>query len=70
MVPLGHTRTFSRILLVSGLLNIAMIIPLGFWFNAIGGAISLLITEFVVTILMGLYLQSIEPKLFKIRISK
>ena len=68
MVPLGHTRTFSRILLASGLLNIAMIIPLGFCFNAVGGAMSLLITELVVTILMGFHLQSVEPKLFKIRI--
>jgi PST family polysaccharide transporter len=67
MVPLGHTRTFSNILLASGLLNIAMIIPLGFWFNAVGGAISLLITELVVTILMGFHLQSVAPKLFKIR---
>ena len=66
MVPLGYTIVFSRILLISGLLNIILIIPLGYWLSGDGAAIALLTTEFVVTVLMGVFMRSIEPKLFKI----
>lgn len=67
MVPLGHTKAFSRILFASGIFNIAIIVPLGYWFEANGAAMAVLITELIVTIAMGLYLRSVEPKLFKIR---
>ena len=67
MVPLGYTGPFSRILLASGLFNVFIMLPLGYWFGADGGAVAVLITEFFVTLLMGLYLKSVEPKLFKIR---
>jgi len=67
MVPLGHTSPFTQILLASGLLNVLFMLPLGYWFGANGAAISVLITELVVTILMALYIRSIEPKLFKLQ---
>jgi polysaccharide transporter, PST family len=67
LVPLGYTRAFSRILLISGVLNITLIVPLGYWFLADGAAIAVLITELFVTALMGFYLASKEPKLFKIQ---
>jgi O-antigen/teichoic acid export membrane protein len=66
MVPLGYTGLFSRILLVSGFFNVFIMLPLGYWFGADGGAVAVLITEFFITVLMGLYLRSVEPKLFKI----
>jgi PST family polysaccharide transporter len=67
MVPLGYTGSFARILLASGLFNVLIMLPLGYWFGADGAAVAVLITEFFVTVLMGLYLRSVEPKLFKIR---
>jgi O-antigen/teichoic acid export membrane protein len=69
MVPLGYTRRFSQILFVSGIFNIVIIIPLSYWFGANGGAIAVLITELLVTIAMGIHLQSMVPGLFKLQLN-
>lgn len=49
MIPFGLERQFSRILIISGFLNVAMAVPLIHWFAAEGAAASVLITETVVT---------------------
>ena len=67
MVPLGHSKPFSRILLASGILNIVIIFPLGYLFGADGAATAVLMTELFVTALMGFYLAFKEPKLFKMK---
>lgn len=56
MLIFDMKKTFSRILLGSGLLNIAMIIPLATWLGGEGAAISVLITEIAVTAAMALAL--------------
>jgi PST family polysaccharide transporter len=57
MVTFGLRREFSRILLVSGLVNIALLLPLAFWFGATGAAISVLTTECLVTAAMWVLLR-------------
>ncbi len=53
MLPLGMKRTFTGILLVSGLINVAMLFPLTARLGALGAAISVVITEVLVTVLMA-----------------
>lgn len=64
MIPLGYNRTFTRIVMLSGVLNIALIIPLGSFFGAEGGAMAALISECCVTLFMARFLLRNEPKLF------
>ena len=61
MLPLGMKVVFSRILLASGILNLLMIVPLGLAFGATGAGASICITEFVVTVAMGLYVTRAVP---------
>lgn len=65
MLPLGMNRQFSRILLLSGIINIGMIIPLSSHFQAFGAAIAVLVTEFMVTLLMATTLRRSEIPIFK-----
>ena len=56
MLNFDMKQTFSRILIASGLVNIALIIPLAHCLGAQGAAISVLLTEIIVTSLMALAL--------------
>jgi O-antigen/teichoic acid export membrane protein len=56
MINLGLKREFSRILLLCGLFNLAMLLALGGPFGAQGAAASLLITEILVTAWTAVYL--------------
>lgn len=56
MLNFGMKKSFSRIIVLSGLINIALIIPLAHWLGAEGTAISVLLTEIMVTMLMGVVL--------------
>ncbi|MEY4573739.1 MAG: hypothetical protein RLZ10_3045 [Bacteroidota bacterium] len=67
MVPLGYSKSFSHILLGSGLFNIIAILPLGYFYGAIGGSAAALLTECLVTLLMMIYLKTAEPRLFKLQ---
>lgn len=53
MLPLGMKRTFTGILLVSGLINVVMLFPLTARLGALGAAISVVITEVIVTLMMA-----------------
>ena len=64
MVPLGYNRAFTRILLLSGIINIGFILPLSYWYGASGAALSVLICELWVTVMMGFFLGQREPQLF------
>lgn len=57
MLNFGMKAQYSRIIVLSAFLNNAILIPLCFWLRAPGAAISALITETVVTIMMGVVLQ-------------
>ncbi|SAK84294.1 polysaccharide biosynthesis protein [Caballeronia calidae] len=56
MLPLGMKKKVSEILIVAGLFNLALLIPLASIYGAQGAAMSALATEFLVTTLMALYL--------------
>jgi polysaccharide transporter, PST family len=58
MVPFGLDRQFSRILIGSGLLNLAIAIPLIKLFGAQGAGAAVLTTETVVTVTMFLVLRN------------
>lgn len=64
MIPLGYNQAFTRIVMLSGVLNIALIIPLGSFFGAEGGAMAVLVSECCVTLFMARFLLRNEPKLF------
>ncbi|MGY0159570.1 flippase [Edwardsiella tarda] len=49
LLTCGYKKEFSKILILSGVLNIAIIYPLCSMYNAIGAAASVLITEVFVT---------------------
>lgn len=54
MLPFGMQQSFMRILVGSGLFNLITIVPLSYYFGATGASISILLTEFIVTTVMGL----------------
>jgi polysaccharide transporter, PST family len=61
MVPLGHNAAFSQILVVAGLVNVILAFPLGMLAGAIGAAVSMVIAELAVTVLMVFYIRANEP---------
>jgi len=69
MLPLGFDRQFSRILLASGLINIALGVPLIHFVGAAGAGISVLTTEACVTIAMVVFLQRNNIRVFSLELS-
>jgi polysaccharide transporter, PST family len=67
MVPFGLDRQFSRILIGSGLLNLAIAIPLIKLFGAQGAGAAVLTTETVVTVTMFFVLRSHGIQFFRFR---
>jgi PST family polysaccharide transporter len=53
MLPFGMQQSFMRIIVVSGLFNLAAIVPLSYYYGARGASISILLAEIMVTTLMG-----------------
>ncbi len=67
MLPLGFDRAFSRILLLSGLINISCGIPLIYYWGAKGASIALLLTETYVTFAMVIFLRRKNIRLLRLR---
>jgi len=53
MLPFGMQQSFTRIIAGSGLFNLAAIMPLAYYYGATGASVSILLTEGIVTSLMG-----------------
>jgi PST family polysaccharide transporter len=53
MLPFGMQRDFSRILIISAIFNTVIVIPLTYFYAAIGTCVSIMMTETFVTITMG-----------------
>lgn len=53
MLTFGLKKEFSRIIIISGVINIALIIPLVYLYGGTGAATSVLLTELFVTALMA-----------------
>ncbi len=64
MLTHGFKKEFSRILIASGLLNLALIFPLSYYLSAPGAAISVLVTETFVTMTMFIFLKKKKHPLF------
>lgn len=65
LLVLGMNKVFSRILIVSGLLSLLLIFPLGSLFSQDGAAISTFITEVTVTSLMLLVIIKRKIPIFR-----
>ncbi len=65
MLPLGYKKQFSKILVIGAILNLSIIFPLIIMFSQNGAALSLLITEIVVTILMFLFVKRKRIQIFQ-----
>ncbi len=65
MLTHDYKKQFSRILILSGVFNLLIIFPLIIHYSETGAAISLLITESLVTLLMYLFLRSKRIYLIK-----
>ncbi|MFV9195592.1 polysaccharide biosynthesis C-terminal domain-containing protein [Citrobacter freundii] len=57
MLTHGYKKEFGRILIYSGVMNITIIFPLIYFYQENGAAISLLLTESFVTIMMYFFLK-------------
>jgi O-antigen/teichoic acid export membrane protein len=65
MLPLGMKTTFSRIVLLAGPLNIALLLTLASAFGAKGAAASVLTTELLVTLAMAVSLWRLDVPIFR-----
>ncbi|EGT0626428.1 TPA: flippase [Citrobacter freundii] len=66
MLSLGYSKEFSRILLIAGCISLAAIYPLTKFMNEDGAAISVLLTESIVVVMM-IYFIYIKKKLLRKR---
>lgn len=65
MIPLGYNQAFTRIVIISGAINVALVTSLGAAFGANGGAMAVLIAEGCVALMMAKFLMRHEPRLFR-----
>lgn len=65
LLVLGKKKIFSRILIMSGLLNVSILFPLAYYFKQDGAAISVLITESFVTLSMLFAIIKFKIPLFR-----
>jgi len=62
---LGYKEIFSKILFLAGVIHIAFILPLTYFYSEIGAATSVLITEIIVTSMMLFVIIKKNIPLFK-----
>lgn len=60
MITFGYKKEFSKILIISGVFSVFLLIPLIYFYNEYGAALSVLITETLVTILMWAFIRKNE----------
>lgn len=57
MVPFGFEREFSRFVLAAGLVNLALVFPLVYAYDAVGAGIGYLVSELLLLILVSRFLR-------------
>lgn len=57
LLPFGYTRSYSRIYIITGLISLVINVPLTYFYNMYGVAVSVLITEMAVAAIMLRLLQ-------------
>ena len=65
LLVLGHKEIFSKILMMAGIINIILILPLTYFNAAVGAATSVLLTEIIVTTIMIVVIIKKKIPLFK-----
>ncbi|MNG40777.1 putative O-antigen transporter [compost metagenome] len=65
LLVLGYKVVFSKILMMAGIINIILILPLTYYNSEIGAATSVLLTEIIVTIIMLVVIIKKKSPLFK-----
>lgn len=65
LVPLGHNRWYMGVLLLCGVLNCALLLPMGYAWGAIGGAVAVLFTELATMLGMLIGVKKLEPKIWR-----
>ncbi|MGY3861131.1 flippase [Aeromonas lacus] len=65
LLVLGYKEIFSKILIMAGVINIILILPLTYYKAEIGAAISVLLTEIIVTTIMLVVIIKKKIPLFK-----
>lgn len=58
MLPLGMSKSFTKILLISAILNITFVIPFSYFAGGVGTAFAMVLTEYFVTISMWVALRA------------
>ncbi|WP_445777207.1 flippase [Shewanella sp.] len=65
LLPHNYKKDFSAILMLSGLFSLLSLIPLSYFYDAEGAAISVVITESIVTLLMFFTIKKYNIPVFK-----
>lgn len=65
LLVLGYKETFSKILMMAGLIHVVLNLPLTYYNAEVGAAISVLLTEIIVTTMMLVVIAKKEIPLFK-----
>jgi len=67
MLPFGMKKLFSKIIVSAGLVSLLLIIPLSYMYGPGGAALAVLLTEILITLVMGITLQMKGFDLFCLR---
>ena len=65
LVPLGHHRWYSKVLILSGLLNCLLLTIMGYVWGAVGAAIAVLITECLIMCGMAIGVKKLAPEIWQ-----
>jgi polysaccharide transporter, PST family len=66
MLAMGMKKVFSQILLSAGAFNILMLLALAHWYGAVGAAMAVVATEFLVTAVMAVVLMRHHVPVFRV----
>ncbi|MFS2224594.1 flippase [Pantoea sp. B65] len=70
LLTTGHKVIFSRVLLMGGILNIIILIPLAWYYSGVGAAISVLSVETAIVFMMFIAIRKLKLPLFIFKVQK
>lgn len=70
LVPMGHNRWFSGVLLIAGVINFLLLLPMGYAWGAVGGSGAVLLTEAAILLGMLWGLKKLEPRMWRLFLGK
>jgi PST family polysaccharide transporter len=63
MVPLGFHNAYTRVIVLGSIVGLVLVGILGYLYSATGAAISLVLAELLIVLIMASYLRKTDPKL-------